>query len=293
MTAMRAVLLDVFTDVPLTGNQLAVFLDGPSVPEALRQDLAREIGFSETVFVDPPSHPTAGDARVRIHTPAVELPFAGHPVLGTAVAIAAARGIGAGSVVTLECGVGPVPVEVDGAGGGWMRQPVPTVAPWDEADAVLGALGLPADAVVAPLEVYDNGPQHLVVVVRSAEVVAGVTPDLGRLAAVAGRAGTSVAAVTGPGTAATRVFVPGMGVAEDPATGSAAGPLGVHLLRHGLVEPGRLLTVTQGVELRRPSTLLVRVEGLPDAVAAVGVGGSAVVVGSATFDLGPTPVSPG
>ena len=122
---MRAVLLDVFTDRPLTGNQLAVFLDGAEVPEAVRQDVAREIGFSETVFVDAPSHPTAGDARIRIFTPAVELPFAGHPVLGTAVAVAADRSRGPGAVVTLECTVGPVPVEIDGQGtGGWMRQRV-------------------------------------------------------------------------------------------------------------------------------------------------------------------------
>lgn len=288
-TAMRAVLLDVFTDRPLTGNQLAVFLDGPSVPEAIRQDLAREIGYSETVFVDPPSHPTAGDARARIFTPALELPFAGHPVLGTAVAVAAERGLAEGSVVTLECGVGPVPVEVsqlDAAGGsGWMRQPLPTVAPWPDVDGVLGALGLDADVLAAPVEVYDNGPTHLVVAVTDATLVAGAAPDLGRLAAVAGTTGTSLCSVTGPGRVSTRMFVPGAGIAEDPATGSAAGPVGVHLLRHALVEPGALLTLTQGVEMQRPSTLLVRVEGTPAAIAAVGVGGSAVVIGEATFRL--------
>lgn len=285
---MRAVLLDVFTDRPLTGNQLAVFLDGPSVPVAVRQDLAREIGFSETVYVDPPSHPTAGDCRIRIFTPVTELPFAGHPVLGTAVAVALDRGLGAGSVVTLECGVGPVPVEVDASGvtgSGWMRQPVPSFAAWPDVPALLAALGLAADDVVAPVEVYDNGPTHLMVTVASAAVVAGLTPDLGRLAGLAGTTGTSVCAVSGPASASTRMFSPGMGIAEDPATGSAAGPLGVHLLRHGLLAPGSLLTVTQGVEIQRPSTLLVRVEGLPDAIAAVGVGGSAVIVGDATFRL--------
>ena len=149
---VRAVLLDVFTDRPLTGNQLAVFLDGPSVPEELRQDVAREIGFSETVFVDPPSHPTAGDVRARIFTPEVELPFAGHPVLGTAVAVAADRGLPPGSVVTLECGVG------SGARRA-RRRPAPAAgcasrsrrgAPWGDVDACSPPSACGVGALAAP-----------------------------------------------------------------------------------------------------------------------------------------------
>jgi trans-2,3-dihydro-3-hydroxyanthranilate isomerase len=164
-----------------------------------------------------------------------------------------------------------------------MRQPLPTFQPWAEVDGLLGALGVDAARLAAPVEVYDNGPTHLVVAVDDVALVTGASPDLGRLAQVAGTTGTSLCCVTGPGTVRTRMFVPGAGIAEDPATGSAAGPVGVHLLRHGLVEAGALLTLTQGVEIKRPSTLLVRVEGLPDAIAAVGVGGSAVVVGELTF----------
>jgi len=284
--SMRAVLLDVFTDRPLTGNQLAVFLDGASVPEELRQDLAREVGFSETVFVDEPSHPTAGDARIRIFTPARELPFAGHPVLGTAVAVAADRSLPPGSVVTLECGVGPVPVEIDERGtGGWMHQPLPIVQVWDDHARLLDALGVDESSLAAPVEIYDNGPTHIVVAVGDPDIVRAAAPDQGALARLAGPAGTSLCAVTGPGTAATRMFSPGLGITEDPATGSAAGPIGVHLLRHGLLEPGHQLTLSQGAEILRPSTLLVRVEGLPDAVAAVAVGGSAVTVGEAIFHL--------
>lgn len=283
---MRAVILDVFTDRPLTGNQLAVFLDGPSVPEETRQDLAREVGFSETVFVDPPSHPTAGDARLRIFTPSIELPFAGHPVLGAAVAVAAARGLAPGSVVTLECGVGPVPVEIDERGtGGWMRQPVPSVSPWPDPPSLLEALGVDGAHLAAPVEVYDNGPTHVVVTVGDPEVVRAATPDHGRLARLAGPTGTSLCAVVGPGTGVTRMFSPGMGITEDPATGSAAGPIGVHLLRHGLLEPGTELTLSQGTEILRPSTLLVRVEGLADAIAGVAVGGSAVTVGEIGFSF--------
>jgi trans-2,3-dihydro-3-hydroxyanthranilate isomerase len=281
---MHAVLLDVFTERRFTGNQLAVFLDGPSVPEELRQDVAREIGFSETVFCDPPSHPTAGDVRARIFTPAVELPFAGHPVLGTAVALAAERGLTPGAVVTLECGIGPVPVELDDtASGGWMRQPVPSIERWPDEGAIRDALGVREAALAGPIDVYDNGPTHLVVAVEDPDVVRRAAPDLGALARIAGTTGTSLCAMTGVDTAITRMFVPGAGIPEDPATGSAAGPVGVHLLRNGQLAPGALLTLTQGVEMRRPSTLLVRVEGLPDAIAGVGVGGSAVVVGDLTF----------
>ena len=281
---MRFLILDVFTDRPLTGNQLAVFPDGGEVPESLRQDLAREVGFSETVYCDPPSHPTAGDVRARIYTPAVELLFAGHPVLGTAVAIGRERGLPGGSVVTLECGIGPVPVELDAtASGGWMRQPLPTIERWPDVDTLLQALGI--DDVAAPVEVYDNGPVHVIVAVAGAARVRDLRPDLGRLEAVAGTMLVSVCAVSGPGAVKTRMFCPGAGVPEDPATGSAAGPVGVHLLRHGLVDPGVQLTLSQGAELRRPSTLLVRVEGLPDAVASVSVGGAAVLVGEGRFSL--------
>ena len=281
---MRFLILDVFTDRPLTGNQLAVFPDGGEVPEELRQDLAREVGFSETVFCDPPSHPTAGDVRARIFTPAVELPFAGHPVLGTAVAVGIERGLPGGSVVTLECTIGAVPVELDAAGtGGWMRQPLPTVEPWADADALLQALGV--DGTVAPVERYDNGPVHVIVAVADEAVVRDLRPDLARVEAILGSTLVSVCAVGGPGEVKTRMFCPGGGIPEDPATGSAAGPVGVHLLRHGLVEPGVQLTLSQGAELQRPSTLLVRVEGLPDAVASVSVGGSAVLVGEGRFRL--------
>lgn len=281
---MRFLILDVFTDRPLTGNQLAVFPDGDQVPEALRQDIAREIGFSETVFCDPPSHVTAGDVRARVFTPLMELPFGGHPVLGTAVAIGRERDLPGGSVVTVECTVGPVPVELDAAGtGGWMRQPRPAIESWPDVPALVEALQLPGGAIVAPVEVYDNGPRHVVVAVRDEQLVVDLRPDLGALARAATTTGTSVCAVTGDRTVTTRMFLPGGGIGEDAATGSAAGPIGVHLLRHGLVPPGVQLTVSQGAQIGRPSTLLVRVEGLPDAVSSVAVGGQAVLVAEGRF----------
>jgi trans-2,3-dihydro-3-hydroxyanthranilate isomerase len=267
---------------------LAVVLDGAALPDDRRQAVAAEFGFSETTFTGPPSHPTAGDVRVRIHTPLIELPFAGHPTLGTAVAVAAERALPGGSVLTLELGVGGVPVELDAdGGGGWMRQPVPTVAVWpaDRHGALLAALGFDPSVVVAPVERYDNGVPHAFVVVSSPDVVAGCTPDLGTLGAVAPGCGVSVCAITGETAAVTRMFHPSAGVAEDAATGSAAGPLALHLLRHGLLSPGRELVIDQGAAIGRPSRLLARVEGLPDAVAAVAVGGRAVIVGTGELRL--------
>jgi trans-2,3-dihydro-3-hydroxyanthranilate isomerase len=162
---------------------------------------------------------------------------------------------------------------------------VPKVEPWGDVAGLVEALGMPGGAMVAPVEIYDNGPRHIVCAVREPAIVAALRPDLQRLADVADEAGTSVCAVTGAGAVKTRMFIPGAGVAEDPATGSAAGPVGVHLLRHGLVEPGVQLTLSQGAEILRPSTLLVRVEGLPGSIGAVAVGGSAVLVGEGRFAL--------
>jgi trans-2,3-dihydro-3-hydroxyanthranilate isomerase len=266
---------DVFTDQPLAGNQLAVFLDAGDIDERLLQPIAREIGFSETVFVLP------GDV-IRIFTPSVELPFAGHPVLGTAFVLASQRGAG---LVKLQTGRGEVPVVFEGANGrrGRMSQPLPAVSPWTgDHDELFGALGV--DGSLQPVDQYDNGPRYLYVVVADDEAVSSLAPDLGRLANAIGMAGVSCAA--GRGTEwKCRMFAPGLGVAEDPATGSAAGPLAVHLCRHGLVPWGTEITITQGVELRRPSTLYATAHGDDDRLVAVEVAGDTVVIGRGSLEL--------
>jgi trans-2,3-dihydro-3-hydroxyanthranilate isomerase len=227
------VIADVFTDTPLTGNQLAVFVDGDAVPDDLKQPLAKEIGFSETVFV-------GADDRIRIFTPASELPFAGHPVLGTAFVLTQGRGT---SSIELTCKAGPVALSFDASGRGRMVQPLPSVQPFGNSHALLGVLG--AEAPVVPIETYVNGPEYQVVVLPSPAAVAALTPDFTRLAKVVPRHGVSC--VAGAGTAwKTRMFAPAAGVNEDPATGSAAGPIAVHLCRHGLVPWGTEITITQG-----------------------------------------------
>ena len=281
MRTLRYVVVDVFTDRPLAGNQLAVFTDARGVDSELMQDLAREMAFSETVFVLPAE--VGGTARIRIFTPALELPFAGHPTLGSAFVLAGPLQL---PEIALETGAGIVPVRLQREEGriafGWMSQPVPTVQPYPNEAALLEAVGVERSEL--PIELYDNGMRHLYVTLASEEQVAGVKPDLGRLAELGGDTGVSCFA--GSGTRwKTRMFAPGGGVAEDPATGSAAGPLALHLARHGRIAFGEEIRLSQGAELKRPSTLYARVEGSAERVEAVEVGGSAVIVARGEFKL--------
>jgi trans-2,3-dihydro-3-hydroxyanthranilate isomerase len=268
---------DVFTDRPLAGNQLAVFPEAPAIDPRLLARLAREINFSETVFVYPPAE--GGTARVRIFTPGGEIPFAGHPVLGTAIVLGRARRLGE---VVLETGRDPVPVRLAyqdaHTASGWMRQPVPSVAAFDDA-RLLPALGVARSEL--PVEVYDNGIRHVYVTLPDEAAVAALRPDFARLADL-GLLGLNC--VAGRGTAwKSRMFGPAHGVAEDPATGSAAGPLACHLARHGRIAYGQEIVISQGAEIGRPSRLLARVEGDSGHFRAVEVGGSAVVVGRGAF----------
>jgi trans-2,3-dihydro-3-hydroxyanthranilate isomerase len=270
----------VFTDTPLEGNQLAVFTDARDLPEGRLQPLAREMNFSETVFVYPPAQ--GAHARIRIFTPTTEIPFAGHPVLGTAFVLAGPMQL---LEIRLETGVGVVPValerEHDRLVFGRMTQPVPTVSPWPEAEPLLAALGV--ERSVLPLELYDNGTLNVYVVLESKEVVAQVEPDMGALA----RLGVFHANCSAGSKRRwkTRMFAPADGVPEDPATGSAAGPLACHLARHGLIAYGDEIVISQGAELGRPSTLYARVEGSDERIEKVEVGGSAVVVARGEFRL--------
>jgi trans-2,3-dihydro-3-hydroxyanthranilate isomerase len=278
----RYVIADVFTDAPLEGNQLAVFTDAREIPEDKLQPLAKEIGFSETVFVYTPE--ADGHARLRIFTPVSELPFAGHPVLGTAFVLAAPLQL---PEIRLETGMGIVPVELerDQQGRivfGRMSQPIPTVRPFERGGELLAALGV--DGSELPLELYESGVGNVYVLLPDEDSVAAVEPDLAALGRVMGTVHANCTA--GSGTRwKTRMFAPGDGVPEDPATGSAAGPLAVHLARHGRIDFGEQIEITQGVEMGRPSTLYAKVEGTVEQVERVEVGGSAVVVARGEFSL--------
>jgi trans-2,3-dihydro-3-hydroxyanthranilate isomerase len=278
----RYVVADVFTDTPLQGNQLAVFTDARELPDGSLQRLARELNLSETVFVYPPE--AGGHVRIRIFTPSAELPFAGHPVLGTAFVLAAPLQLGE---IRLETGVGIVPVtlERDENGrivSGRMEQPLPSVEPYEAEADLLAALGVERSEV--PVEVYDNGVRFVYVALASEAEVAALRPDLARLGELPSVLGVDCFAGAGSRWK-TRMFAPGSGVSEDPATGSAAGPLAVHLARHGRVAFGDEIEISQGAEVGRPSTLYARAVGSADELERVEVGGSAVVVARGEFQL--------
>src|SRR5205807_383478 len=245
MARFRYVVVDVFTDVPLTGNQLAVFTDAREIPEESLQPLAREMAFSETVFVLPAEGD--GHVRIRIFTPAAELPFAGHPVLGSAFVLGGPLQLGE---IRLETGSGVVPVVLEREGArivfGRMSQPVPEWEPFDRAEELQELLGVRSEL---PVELYHLGPQHVYLALASKDEVAALTPDFGALGRLLD---AGVNCFAGSGTSwKTRMFAPLYGVPEDPATGSAAGPLAVHLARHGRIEFGQEIEVAQGIELGR------------------------------------------
>ena len=274
------VIVDVFTDVPLEGNQVAVFTGGAGVSGELMQRTARELNLSETVFVL--STDDRADARLRIFTPAVELPFAGHPVLGTAFVVGRALG---SQLVRLQTGAGVIPVELTRARDeivfGEMRQPIPTPRPFEREAELLLALGVERSEL--PIEAYENGPLHVYVALPSEQAVAGLRPNMEALAAL-GPIGVSCFAGA-ERRFKTRMFAPAIGVAEDPATGSAAGPLAVHLCRHGRAAFGEQLEIRQGAEIGRPSLLHARAEGSVEKIERVTVGGAAVIVARGEYRL--------
>jgi trans-2,3-dihydro-3-hydroxyanthranilate isomerase len=272
VAAFRYVVADVFTDVPLAGNQLAVFTDAREIPEEQLRPLAQEMAYSETVFVYPPAGD--GHVRIRIFTPSRELPFAGHPVLGTAFVLGGPLQLGE---IRLETGAGVVPVVLEREGArivfGRMSQPVPEWEPFARADELQKLLGVRSEL---PVELYHLGPTHVYVALGSEDEVARLAPDfpaLGRLT------GAGVNCFAGSGLRwKTRMFAPTHGVAEDPATGSAAGPLAMHLARHGRIPFGEEIEISQGAEIGRPSTLYATAWGTADRIERVEVAGSAVIV---------------
>ena len=266
---------DVFTSAPLEGNQLAVFPDARRIPEGMMQTIAKEMNFPETVFVLPAEG--NGTVRVRIFTPATELPFAGHPTLGTSFLLGELLQL---DRVVLETGAGPIPVALERADGqlvfGRMDQPIPSPTRIPFEGPLLAALGV--NESLLPVEAYQNGPFHVFVCLESEAAVAALGPDFNALLALPPHAANCFA---GSGTRwKTRMFAPSAGINEDPATGSAAGPLALHLGRHGRVPFGQQIEITQGVEVGRPSRLYATAFGTTDKCEGIEVGGSAVIIAS-------------
>jgi trans-2,3-dihydro-3-hydroxyanthranilate isomerase len=278
---LRYVVADVFTDTPLAGNPVAVFTDARELEPEEMQRLAREMNLSESVFALPAE--ADGHARIRIFTPGVELPFAGHPTLGTAFVLGQPMQL---VEIRLETGMGVVPVVLEREGPrivfGRMAQPLPSWEPFGEPEALLAALRVERSEL--PIELYDNGARHVYVALGSEGEVAALRPDFGALSDLRAVLGTNCFA----GSRArwkTRMFAPAGGVAEDPATGSAAGPLAVHLARHGRIGFGEEIEISQGAEIGRPSTLYARADGSAEQLERVEVGGNAVIVARGEFRL--------
>lgn len=282
MGTYEYVVADVFTDIPLEGNPVAVFVDSAGIPPERMQRIAQEMHLSETVFVLPAE--SDGDVRVRIFTPVNELPFAGHPTLGTAIVLGSSS---AAQEIHLETAMGTVPFDFERADDGRvvsarMWQPVPTWEPYEHADELLAGLGLAASTL--PVEIYRNGPRHVFVGLDGVAALSRVDPDQRILARLPDMAANCFA---GSGSRwRLRMFSPAYGVVEDAATGSAAGPLAVHLARHGLIPFGQQIEIRQGVEIGRPSTMRARAQGTPERIESVEVAGSAVIVARGTLHVG-------
>lgn len=272
-------LADVFTSTPLKGNPVAVLTDARGLLPERMQQIAREFNLSETVFVLPAEQ--GADARVRIFTPAAELPFAGHPVLGTAFVLSAAA---SEQTIRLETGAGVIRIDLTRENGrivsGRMQQPIPDWEPYHQAGELLAALGVQSSEL--PVETYRNGPRHVYVTLASEHEVAAVQPDLGVLARLSWFGVVCCACACRHWK--VRNFAPGLGVPEDPATGSAAGPLAVHLARHGRITFGQEIEISQGAEIGRPSKLYARATGAANRIDGVEVAGSAVVIAHGELD---------
>jgi trans-2,3-dihydro-3-hydroxyanthranilate isomerase len=299
--AYRYVHLDVFTDTPLQGNQLLVYVDPAALDVDRMLALTRESNLSENTFVFPPEQ-AGTDYRVRIFTRAAETPFAGHPTIGTAFALAHTGALKAGQArTTFGLGVGPTPVDLEWKDGrlafAWMTQQTPTFGKTvTDSAALAAAIGVEPSALDsrAPAQEVYSGSTFVVVPLTTRKAVDAALLDRAKIDAVFAAAGIqrrgiyifSTERAQDDATAYSRLLG-GAGAIEDPATGSAAGPAGAFMVKHGFV-PGSgpaSIVFSQGVLVRRPSRLHVRVERAGGEVTSVKVGGRSVVVGEGAATL--------
>ena len=300
MRKLRYHLVDVFTNERFGGNPLAVFTNGRGVEPALMQTIARELNLSETVFVLPPEDP-ANHWRLRIFTPATELPMAGHPTVGTAYVLAREHLVdvtGDETTIQLEEPVGVIPVTFSfddrGALSISMTQPNPTFGPMmDDRAGIAALLSLsPDDLLPLPIQVVSTGVPFVFVPVRDLDAMRRIKvrldlweqslkdtphPHLLTFTPEVEVAGSHVH---------VRMFAPAMGIPEDPATGGAAGPLGCYLVQHGLVKDSPAAIIAeQGFEMGRRSFLHIGIEQQDGEITRVTVGGQSIPVGEGVIEV--------
>lgn len=278
---------DVFTSKSLEGNSLAVFFDGSGLGDAQMQAIAREMNLSETTFVLPREQAVEAErgVRVRIFTVQEELPFAGHPTLGTAFAL---RGTSKATQIVLELNVGKVPVRFEASAAGEpdfgeMTQVDPTFGPRHDAGAIARVTGLQVtdlDSSV-PIETVSTGLPYTIVALRSLNTIQKLRLDLSRadeyLAQSGGKFFYFVCRETIASDArlhARMLFYNG----EDPATGSAAGCAAAWMAAHSVAQPGERVLIEQGVEIGRPSRIFVSASRSDNRIVNVRVGGQAVEI---------------
>lgn len=293
--------LDVFTDRRFEGNQLAVFPQPGNLTTDEMQRIANEMNFSESTFILPREGP--GDVRMRIFTPKAELPMAGHPTIGSTFALALEGVIAPGrEAFVFELGVGPTSVSLEWKGRdlsfAWMTKQLPSFGETISDRAGVGtALGLSTADLVdgLPIQSVSCGVPFLFVPVATRAAVDGVAVDskaLSRCFSAAGVAELPVFIFTVDGarpgeTVYSRMLAPSFGIAEDPATGGASGPLGSYLLRYRLVsaDTARDMVSLQGAAMGRPSRIHISIDSHDGAITGVRIGGKSVLVGRGELDL--------
>jgi trans-2,3-dihydro-3-hydroxyanthranilate isomerase len=293
--AISYLLYDVFTREPLVGNQLAVFTDARGLDAARMQRLAREMNLSESTFILP-AEQSGTDIRMRIFTPVHEMPMAGHPTIGSTFALAQTGLIRPGSSrFVFGLNIGPVPVDLhwngDGLGFAWMTQSTPAFGPvFDDRAAASAAIGLRTADLDQDLPVQEVscGVPYVIVPLRDRHAVDRAVPDTAAFRRFMSTASLqsaiyvfSVEPAGSAETAYSRMFAPESGIIEDPATGSACGPLGCYLVQHGVVDAraAQQMISLQGVAMGRSSRIHISIDGVPDDIRRVRVGGEAVLVG--------------
>jgi trans-2,3-dihydro-3-hydroxyanthranilate isomerase len=302
MTAYRYLHLDVFTNRAFEGNQLAVFPEPQGLSASQMQTIAKEMNFSESTFIFPPDG--KGDVRMRIFTPAEELPMAGHPTIGSTFALALEGTIARGrEQFVFELGVGPTPVSLEWNDGGlafaWMTQLLPVFGGViaDRA-AFAAAVGLSPQDLIGdhPVQSVTCGVPFLFVPVATRAAVDAVSIDRKALVRCSEASGLKELPIfffsperkgSGPETVYSRMLAPGFGIAEDPATGSASGPLGCYMVRYGLIAPdaARSMLSLQGAAMGRPSQVHIAIDSENGSITRVRVGGASVLVGRGTLDI--------
>lgn len=297
---------DVFTDQPFGGNPVAVFPDADGLTDPELQQIAREMNLSETVFVFPPTD-KAAVVKMRIFTPTQEIPFAGHPVIGTFFVLGTLNRLALVEPVTRvlqECNLGLFPVDIHTRNGAIervvMAQPSPQFLDViDEPEALFSfarSLGITKALITEtrfPVQVVSTGLPVVIVPVRTLTAVRSIVPDVAAIAELCQRYGAngmmvfSTMTVEQSSTVHTRMFAPLIGIVEDPATGSASGALGAYLVQHGVVDisPMTEITAEQGYEIDRPSRILIQVDSDDDVIQGVNVGGQALIVVEGTLTI--------